>query len=503
MATSLHKAQTLVRTCNDHGHKEITSFCKTCKAFICISCGQTTHNGHDWDLIASIAKDRRRETPKECRKIRQQELPLCKCKQRDIEKQILDIEESCAEDTKKIENVRAAIICDVNKIVETKQGRREAIRKDEFAAMKGRQADLDKKVQFIEKMVSSLESNIEAYSDYDVIEMELDMQTTLEDVRSFEVDCRTPSVIFKAGEISRNAIEEMVGEIEEAPNAGQYKIVDQIKGFKPFVNRIHGIVPTSGDRACVLAKGRADLKFVSLQNDETDAIKFPCFDFITDNDRDFIYTEYNNSLIRRYTPNGKKSVIFSVDPLYPTWIRKTQTDNIIVCLMESWNVFTAIYANALTPSSRRLVQRMTLKGKVLNTYEFREDDVTRLFTLPWRTAENGNSDICVINRFTPEYGELVVMYQNGRVRFTYHGQQNVMFDPADVACDSKCRIIVTDRINKSFHLLSPNGKFLRYIFSTVMSPTSPEPYTLTLNRDYVWIGFAEGSVKVYKYLDQS
>ena len=500
MATSVHKAQLLVRTCDDHGHKEITSFCKTCKTFICIICGQTTHNGHDWDLIASIAKERRRDTPKECRKIIDQELPRCMVKLRDIDRHILDEEESCDEDIKKLENVRMDIIGNVNKIVDEKQGLREEIRKKENAIMTGNQIDLNKKVKFIEKMASSLESNIEAYSDYDVIEMELDMLTTLEEVRSYDIGCRTSLVIIKVGDISSDAIEDLIGEIEELPNKGQNKNADVIKRFKPFDSRIHSIVPVSDNAAWIVAKGSANLKKVSFLNGEVEEWRLPCFDLITINNIDLIVTD-GSSLIRRLGPNGKETVIMSFDPLYPTCIRKTQTDTILVCLMEHWYVFSAIYASSLKPSSRRLVQRMTLEGKILNTYEFQEDGVTRLFTLPWRTAENGNSDICVINRFSDENGELVVMHQSGRVRFIYHGQQNVMFDPADVSCDSQCRIIVTDERNKTFHLLSPNGKFLRYIFSALGSPNSPEPYTLILNGDNVWIGFADGSVKVYKCLE--
>ena len=70
MATISYKAQEAVKTCDEHEHKELTCFCKTCKKFICISCGQTPHHGHEWDIIISVAKERRIETPKLCRKIK-------------------------------------------------------------------------------------------------------------------------------------------------------------------------------------------------------------------------------------------------------------------------------------------------------------------------------------------------------------------------------------------------------------------------------------------------
>ena len=150
----------------------------------------------------------------------------------------------------------------------------------------------------------------------------------------------------------------------------------------------------------------------------------------------------------------------------------------------------------LQPSSRRLLQRMTLTGKVLHTYEFREDGTTRLFTVPWRTAENGNSDICVINRTSAETGELIVLHGDRRVMATYRGQEGSEFDPIDVSCDSKRKIIVTDWNNKCLHLLSPGGTFLRYLLSGMFE----SPNVIAFYQASLWIGFREGTVKVYKFM---
>ena len=188
---------------------------------------------------------------------------------------------------------------------------------------------------------------------------------------------------------------------------------------------------------------------------------------------------------------AKVSDIGSTKPLYPTWISKTHTGGILVTLDDDGNPFK------LNPSSRRLVWCMTLTGKILHTYGFREDGVTRLFTYPYRTVENGNSDICVVNRTSRDTGELIVLHGNGRVRATYRGQEGSEFDPRDVTCDSRKRIIVLD-CNKEhcLHLLSPYGAFLRYLLSDMFH----YPHTLALYQDCLWIGFQDGTVKVYKYL---
>ena len=184
------------------------------------------------------------------------------------------------------------------------------------------------------------------------------------------------------------------------------------------------------------------------------------------------------------------SDIVSTKPLHPTFISKTQTGDILVNLRDGVDLYK------LQPSSRRLMQRMTLTGRILRTYEFREDGTTRLFTLPGRTAENGNSDICATNRTSGYTGEMIVLRKDGRVRATYCGQEGSEFDPTDIACDPKGRIIISDCKNKSLHLLKQDGTFLRYLLSDMID----FPHVLALYQGNLWVGFDNGPVKVYKYV---
>ena len=92
-----------------------------------------------------------------------------------------------------------------------------------------------------------------------------------------------------------------------------------------------------------------------------------------------------------------------------------------------------------------------------------------------------------------------MLHGDGRVRTTYRGQgdSGSEFDPFDVACDSKKRIIVLDDNNKSLHLLSPDGTFLRYLLPDMCDI----PCTIALYQGSLWVGFYKGAVKVYKYTE--
>ena len=493
MATSLYKAQEALKTCEEHQNEELSCFCKTCKKFICTMCAKTTHNGHDWDLIPLVAKKRRKETPILCRKIKQDNLPRCREKLRAVDRNIADVEKASDEDVKRLEERRTAMIDAINTIVDEQRTKRTAIKENETRKLGDDRSQLRTKIEYLDKMTTSLESNIGAYTDFDVIEMENEMLKALTEVESYDVEVPDTKVMYVPGEINRAVIEEMIGRIEEtAVNVDASVTVEEAKTFNEFGKGIRTIAPISSYQAWTREVKTYTIKELSLQSTETDTVTLPPHnDFITLSNGDFILTDIEYQAIRRITPAGKQSVIVSTKPLSPTLISKTQTDtdDIVVSLKDVGDHYQ------LQPSSRRLVQRMTLTGKVLHTYEFREDGVTRLFTVPWRAAENGNSDICAINRTIGDAGELIVLHGDGRVRTTYLGQEDSKFDPRDVACDSRRRIIVLDSTKKRLHLLSPDGTFLRYLLSDMFD----YPTRMALYHDNLWVGFFKGAVKVYKY----
>ena len=480
MATSLYKAQDALKTCDEHEGKELSFFCKTCKMFICITCGQTSHHGHVWDLISSIAKERRVETPKLCRKIKKEKLSDCHAKLRSVQ----FIKRNREEVRSKLEERRRLIINLINHAID-----KEKEKYDKFKAER-KNLDLEKKLDYIEKMTTCLDSNIAAYNDFDLLEMEQDMMAALEEVESYDIDTTASTLAFVPGKITEELMREMIGKIEENETKVNHSAsVCEIKTIHQFKDCIGTFAPISDSQTWVGDINHSEIKLLSSQIKDIQCKELIRTDFIALTNGDFIVTDYPHQAIRRVTSAGKVSDIVSTKPLHPNFISKTQTDDILVTLRDDGDDYK------LQPSNRRLVQRMTLTGKVLNTYEFREDGVTRLFTLPWRTTENGNSDVCVINRTSDDTGELVVLRGYERVRATYRGQEGSKFDPRDVACDCNRRIIVLDCHNKFLHLLSPDAAFLRYLLTDMFD----YPQTMALYQGSMWIGFDKGAVTMYKY----
>ena len=534
MASSLYKAQDALKMCAEHEHKDLSCYCKTCQKFICSSCAKTTHHGHDWDLIASVAKERRIGTPNLCRGIKNKNLPKCQEKLVELAKAV---ENNDLEYKRQLAERRLMMIGMINRIIDEQH----KLVGNEKSMLDAERRDLEKKINFLEKVTSSLENNIATLSDFDVIEMEKEMLKVLGEIESYDANRATSSVTFLLGNINEGLIKEMIGGIEgrsttvsydsnsdaektsrdvihESENDAELNAssdvcleslsisemktphndtdasvsVAEVKNFKNFDQVITTVVSSSKSEAWIGAFGNSEIKQLSVENNGTkrNPLKF-WNDFIRLESGDFIVTYREEQEIRRMTSSGKVSYVLSTKPLHPTRISKAQKDEVLVTLRDNGDRFK------LEPSSRRLVQRMTLTGDVLQTYEFREDGVTRLFIWPFTTAENGNSDVCITNRTSSDTGELIVLKGNGKPRFTYRAQEGRIFHPRDVACDRKKRIIVTDNTNKSLHLLSPDGTFLRFLLSDLRNI----PFSMALYQDSLWIGFNDGSVKVYKYIE--
>ena len=364
MATSLYKAQEALKICDEHESKELAFFCKTCKKFICITCGQTSYHGHDWDLISSIAKERRVETPKLCQKIKKENLSACREKLRSVK----FIKRNQEEIRSKLEERRSIIINLVNRIIDE-----EKEKCDGFEA-ESKCRDFEKKLGYVEKMMTCLDSTIAAYNDFDLLEMEQGMLSVLAEVESLSVDTSS-AVAFVPGQINEELIRGLIGSIEETETKLNHSpSVCEMKAIHEFKYPIRTIAPFSDTQAWVGDDRHVDIKLLSSQSKDIQCREITRTYFIALTNGDYIVTHYQDQVIRRVTSDGKESVIASTKPLHPTWISKTQTSNILVTQRDGRDKYK------LQPSSRRLVQRMTLTGKVLHTYEFREDGVTRLLT---------------------------------------------------------------------------------------------------------------------------
>ena len=143
---------------------------------------------------------------------------------------------------------------------------------------------------------------------------------------------------------------------------------------------------------------------------------------------------------------------------------------------------------------------MSPSGDVVRTYEYGADDTTPMLTRPGRVTQNYNSDVCVLNRFEVAKdklrGNVCVFFEDGGLKFVYSGHGGE-FNPTGICCDSLCKIICSNFIGNTIHVISSEGKFMQYLFTR--DTCIRQPYALALHRGVLWVGSAKGEVRVYRY----
>lgn len=182
--------------------------------------------------------------------------------------------------------------------------------------------------------------------------------------------------------------------------------------------------------------------------------------------------------------------MFSTAPLKPEGICQSLQDGLFITLIDD---DSEIYH--LESHSRRLVrQYVTMSGVVIREYEYHDDGQTRLFTLPGRIKQNGNTDICVLNWTSDDSSELVILSSSGWLKSVYQGLNKCSL--TDVVCDAYFNILVSDMEYSQIHILSADGKFLEYLLkeNEVCRLFSMSMYDSTL-----WVGDNYGTVKGFHY----
>nr|XP_022336251.1 uncharacterized protein LOC111132719 [Crassostrea virginica] len=475
--------------CEKHALMPIDLTCEDCEEFICSKCAKKDHKDHDWDTISSAATLRTRGLLKAMTKIEDEDIQQIDEKIQKASKQMDKNKRRCEIEIERIQRHFDAILEKLEKIKQ----RHEQILRDclesKNADVSKVKSNLEEKKKKLLQLVKSMKENGITMTDINLIKTHRELTK----LTSTEVEYKQkPDFLLRheGGDINEAVLESMTGQTFDAEQI----TVTETDSFQSDEEQII-VLEAMNEETCLLADDESPcVKQFNKSGKKEKQFSIDVNDVCITENNQVYFTDADNKSIFRLSPAGSVSTVpvFSTDPLEPLGICQTMGRDLLVTLIENE---TDSYQP--DPDSRRLVRHVTLTGDVIHEYEYGEDGQTRLFKVPERATQNSNTDICVINRTSENARELVILSFSGSLKSVYPEQdRREEFNLIDVVCDSYSNIIVSEALNSSVHLLSPEGEFMRYLLT---ENQVNHPTVLSLKKSTLWIGDLKGLVKVFQY----
>uniref|UniRef100_K1Q441 Uncharacterized protein n=1 Tax=Magallana gigas TaxID=29159 RepID=K1Q441_MAGGI len=470
--------------CIEHDLR-IDMTCEDCDEFICSQCAKTDHKDHDWKTITTAGSLRRRELKKTLRRVKEKDIAEIDEKIKKASKQREGNKKCCDSEVSKLQKHYDAIVSKLDEIKKNLETKLVEDLERKNAEVSNKKLDLEKKRDNIKDLVEFLEDKHGTMSDYSLIENLRDLTNLVSNTDS-DIERGDHSVRYRGVDISEGSLDSIMGQTFDLDDFN----LTETDSFQYGDESLY-VLETIDEDTCLVRDCTSECferMNIRLKKKEKSNI---CGDEVCVTDKGDVYvTHYSNHTIVHLSQSGSASPVFNTAPLIPFGICQSTEGGLLVKLVDDDT--ETFYPDS---KSRRLVRHVTLTGDVIREYEYQEDGQTRLFTVPWKVRQNGNTDICVVNRTEEFTGELVILSSSGFLKSVYHGQK-VTFDPADVVCDSHCNIIVSDYSNSQIHLLSPDGEFMKYLLT---ENEVTDPWSMSLYKSTLWVGDYRGLIKVFQF----
>uniref|UniRef100_K1QFB4 Tripartite motif-containing protein 3 n=1 Tax=Magallana gigas TaxID=29159 RepID=K1QFB4_MAGGI len=189
-------------------------------------------------------------------------------------------------------------------------------------------------------------------------------------------------------------------------------------------------------------------------------------DIVVNSDGDLLYSDWETTTVNKVKNGQTEELITLPEEWTPAQLCVTSTGDLLVTMFSTDRSKVVRYSG----STVKQTIQFDNKGKPL----YSRNSAVKYIT------ENRNHDICVADNSA---GAVVVVYQDGKLRWRYTGHpsvaKNKSFEPYGITSDSQSRILTADRDNHCIHILDQNGRFLRYFDNCDLE----DPYGLCVDNN--------------------
>ncbi|CAC5423348.1 unnamed protein product [Mytilus coruscus] len=231
-------------------------------------------------------------------------------------------------------------------------------------------------------------------------------------------------------------------------------------------------------------------------------LKKSIFDIAINKDGEILFIDYKTNKIQLLSPTGEVNTNLDTSPMVPLAIHVNKDNEVIVGMREQGSPY---------PVQDFSVRQVIIFGRDYQrkiTLEF-DKKGNKLFSYTLRIRTDSRNVVYVLDSFDDDdNGRVVAVDRNGRLKFTYDGQTDlVTFQPTGITITPSNNIVVSDRGNDALHVINSKGDLLglQFIFKDL---GIYDPYSLCFDTEgYLLIGCGReikkdnGKIHVVKMTD--
>lgn len=501
--------------CHKHVNYQCLFYCEKCSLSLCTLClPLKEHEEHNIVDILEIGEQKRDILQKDLKELEQIIFPNFQNIATEISVQKVDVQKKKEKMKKSISEQGQKLHKHIDDIMNEMETKVTDTVEKQLKALNKIEKDIKQRISEIEKIISDIKG-VQKLNDVSLISAHKSCNS---EFRRYSPKTAMSSINFSAPDIDTNKLQTIFGSLSEITPKKRDLTISVPIGVSSEEKYLLNDFEVSTSVATRYKGFMKELRSACCLND------------------DEIWTCGNSTILRLYNLRGEVKEVF-----------KTSSGNMpqdIAVTRRGYLVYTDFKAKSLTivkNTQRRSAFEITFDSiwkprNVCSTFSddllvsMESDDqkqtkIVRLAGLEYKPcieiqfdsngrplfshggydkaiSENMNLDICIADFGA---GELVVVDQNGKLRFRYTAstlilEQKKSFHPRGVTTDSQSHILTSDHFNHIIHILDKNGQFLCHIGNCVQ-----RPWGLCVDsRDNLFVAeFFSGEVKKIRYCRES
>lgn len=511
-----------VTYCTAHPGEDFVYYCSSCEKLVCIDCVRQDHDGqkHIKMKINEVSDHKQQKLNQKVMEIKRERIPQINAKIQENENLKTENKMVTEKIRQDIQARNNQLIADLSQINNKTIAEAEQVMQKNDKTLDQSHNDLMKDKEQLEELYRKYDNVLKTGSSIDKIVAEQEIHSELGAMKTdFQITLNIPS--FEQGISGTSSLQQMFGSLitkrklaltkpsdkdfepedtargsspgSKPPDQKEFIIkVDIKRRFNHASRNISLISPILNQAAIFHCSRENNFQIINANGRVLRRVElnFIPNDIIHISDDIVMATDADSMKIYQLTREGKIFSEVSTAPYHPQHLSCSRDGGILVTLIEAGS-----YNNK--EESHRFVRRYNKQFKKMADYEF--DGKNRLFATPTKIAENINGDICVINKTSVNEGHVVVLDNQGRLKFKIKGRSGPQdaYDPESVKCDSVGHILISDYYGKKIDLLKRNGQWVQHL----MMDDKVCPTAMGISsQGLLWVGCKNGLVFVVKYL---